>query len=158
MRHDFLVADHFQDVPHSLRQLVKGDDVFVISQVQVKSNAFGHVIGEPPTGITSFVCRPGDCSMQPIAAELEQLSRSCAEIGKFFLKGDHDSCSGYCPILAWTSVESQTETIPAAAHWVLCDVPMYGWHLQTDRHREIAGTPRRNADTPLHRSRVVFPA
>ena len=91
MRHDFLVADHFQDVPHSLRQLVKGDDVFVISQVQVKSDAFRNVIGEPPTGITGFISRSRDGSVQPIAAELEELPRVCAEIRKFFLKRDHDS-------------------------------------------------------------------
>src|SRR5215469_7916520 len=110
MRHNLLVADRVQDVTHSLRQLTKSDHVFVVSQVQVKSNAFRHVIGEPPTGITSFIRRPRDRSMQPIAAKLEKLPRTCAEIWKFFLKRDHDSCSSvFCGILAWNSALSRAE-------------------------------------------------
>src|SRR6266436_1935337 len=156
MRHNFLVADRSQHVTHSLRQLVKRHHVFVISQVQIKSNALSHVIGEPPTGITGFISRPRERSMQPIAAKLEELSRVCAEIRKFFLKRDHDSCSGCCVILAWNSGRPQVEIIPAEAHWVLHDVPMYEWHPQIDRRPEIAGTRRRNANTPPHRSPGVF--
>src|SRR5467141_4207350 len=139
MRHNFLVADRSQHVTHSLRQLVKRHHVFVISQVQIKSNALSHVIGEPPTGITGFISRPRERSMEPIAAKLEELSRICAEIWKFFLKGDHDFClSACCVIPASNPPLSQVEIIPAGAYWVLHDVPRYEWHLQTDRHPEIA--------------------
>src|SRR5207247_1984738 len=95
MRYNLLVADRFQDVTHSLRQLVKRHQ---------------------------------------------------------------DSRSGCCAILAWNSAPAQKETTPAGAHWVLCDVPTYEWRLQIRRHPEIAGTRRRNANTPLHRWRGVFRA
>src|SRR5436309_1002135 len=137
MRHNLLVTDRFQHVTHSLRQLVKRHHVFVISQVQIKSNALSHVIGKPPTGITGLVRGARDRSMQPVAAEFEELSGICAEIWKFFLKRDHDSCSGCCAILAWNSAPSQKETTPAGAHWVLRDVPTFGWCLQISRTPEI---------------------
>ena len=92
MRYDFLVTDHFQDVAHSLRQLAEGDHVFVIPQVQIKRNALGDVIRQPPARISGFISRPRDRSVQPIAIELEKLPRIGAEIWKLFLKRDHDSC------------------------------------------------------------------
>src|SRR6266478_2385413 len=80
-------------------------------------------------------------------------------MGKFFLKRDHDFCSlAYCVMPAWNPALSQPETILAGAHWVLCDDPTYEWHLQTDRHPEIADRQRRNANKPLHRSPEVFRA
>src|SRR5262249_58158684 len=90
MRADLLIANRGQYITHSLRQLTEGDHVFVISQVQIKSDAFGDVIGEPPAGVTSFVSGPRDRRMQPVAVELEKLSRACPEIWKFFFKRDHD--------------------------------------------------------------------
>src|ERR1700730_12171158 len=98
--------------------------------------------------------------MQPIAAKLEELSRICAEIWKFFLKRDHDFCSlAWCLIPAWNSASlTQAEIIPAGAHWGLRDAPTCEWHLQTDRHPEIADQQRRNANTPLHQSPEAFRA
>src|SRR5262249_61336475 len=90
MRSDLLVANCLQDVAHSLSQLIEGDHIFVVSQVQIKSNAFSHVISEPPAGITSLVSGTRDRRMQPITVELEQLPRGCPQIWKFFLKRDHD--------------------------------------------------------------------
>src|SRR5437667_4020282 len=113
MWHNFLVADHFQHVTHSLRQLAKGHHVFVISQMQVKSNAFRHVICEPPSGITSFISRPRDRRIEPIAIELEKLSRVGTEIWKFFLNRDHDSYSFGCSVMPlWKSGQCQAGTIP----------------------------------------------
>jgi len=45
-----LITDGSQDVTHRLRELTECDHVFVVSQMQVKSNALGDVIGEPPAG------------------------------------------------------------------------------------------------------------
>src|SRR6476469_8171656 len=72
---NFLVADRLLHVAHRLRQLAEGDHVFVISQVQIKSNAFGHVFGEPPAGVTRFVSGPRQCRVKPVTVELEELSR-----------------------------------------------------------------------------------
>jgi len=68
------------------------------------------VIGEPPTRIASFISRSRNGSTEPIAIEFEKLAGISAEIGKFFLKRDHGSCSlGGCAMLArffvWTQVE-----------------------------------------------------
>src|SRR5438067_7115047 len=156
VRHNFLITDCFQDVTHRLRELAECDHVFVVSQMQVKSNAFGHVIGEPPARITGFMSRPRDRGMKPIAIEFEKLSRVRAEIRKFFFKRDHGACSSkFCVVLAWNFAESQLKTIPAEAHSVLCDAPKCEWHRQIHRHPEIADTPTRNANRPLHRSRGV---
>src|SRR6266446_7871212 len=90
MRSDLLVPDRCQHVTHGLRELVERDDIFIISQVQVKSDALGDVISEPPAGETSFVGGSRNCRVQPIAVELEELSRCCPQIWKFFFKRDHD--------------------------------------------------------------------
>src|SRR5262245_52595909 len=92
MRTDLLVPDRRQYITHGLRQLIESDHVFVVSQVQVKSNALRDVIGEPPAGVTSVVSGPRDRCVQPVAVELEELSRGCPEIWKFFFKRDHDFC------------------------------------------------------------------
>src|SRR5215510_13705497 len=121
MRADLLVADCFQDITHGLRQLTEGDDVFVVSQVQVKSDALGDMIGEPPARVTCLVGGTRERSMQPIAVELEKLPRGCPEIWKFFFKRDHDF---YLRARAnerrrWgASALFQAETIPAEAHLV----------------------------------------
>jgi hypothetical protein len=91
MGHNLFVTDRFEDKSHGLRQLTKCDDAFIISQVQIKGDAFGHVIGQPPAGITSFVGCAVDRCVQPVAIEFEQLPGICAEIRKFFFKRDHDS-------------------------------------------------------------------
>jgi hypothetical protein len=87
---NFLVADRLQHVAHRLRQLTESDDVFVISQAQIKSDAFGHVFSEPPAGVTCFVSGPRERRVKPVTVELEELSRGCPEIWKLFLKRDHD--------------------------------------------------------------------
>src|SRR5207253_8137843 len=116
MRDNFLVADCFQDVTHSLGELIERDHVFVVSQMQIKSNAFGHVIGEPPAGITGFVSSPGDRRVKPIAIEFKKLSRLRAQIRKFLFKRDHGACSSkFCVVPAWNLWGPQRETIPAAA-------------------------------------------
>ena len=74
---NLLVADRLQHVAHRLRQLAEGDHVFVVSQVQIKSNAFGHVFSEPPAGVTRFVSSPRDRRVKPVTVELEELSRGC---------------------------------------------------------------------------------
>src|SRR5436309_3034583 len=115
MRADLLIANRRQYVSDRLRQLAERDDTFVISQAQVKSDALGDVIGEPPAGITSFVSGPCDRRMQPIAVKFEQLSRARPEIWKFLFKRDHDF---YLRALAsegrrWSSSALfQEETIP----------------------------------------------
>src|SRR5436309_10604666 len=159
MRHNLLITDCSQDVTHSLRELIECDHVFVVSQMQIKSNAFGHVIGEPPPEITGFMSSPGDRRVKPIAIEFEKLSRLRAEIRKFFFKRDHGACSlKFCVVLPWNLAASQRETIPAAEYWVLCDAPTCEWHRQIHQHPEIADTPRRNANRPLRRWRGVFRA
>src|SRR5438067_1293959 len=45
IRNDLLVTDDFQDVAHGLRKLTERDHRLVVSQAQVKGNAFGHMIG-----------------------------------------------------------------------------------------------------------------
>src|SRR6516162_9454237 len=131
MRHNLLVANGFQHVLHSLRQLVKRHHVFVISHVQIKSNALSDVIGQPPTGITSFVSGPCDRRVKPIAIEFEKLSGVRAEVRKFLFKSDHGACSSkFCAVRAWNLAGPHGETTPAGAHWVLRDVPTYEWRLQ----------------------------
>src|SRR5207247_8556688 len=158
MRSDLLVPDRCQHVTHGLRELVERDDIFIISQVQVKSDALGDVISEPPAGVTSFVSGSRDCRVQPIAVELEELSRCCPEIWKFFFKGDHDF---YLRARAsegqrWSSSAlCQAEIIPAEAHLVLFGVPECEWHRQIDRHPGNAGKPTRNANKRPHQSRAV---
>ena len=90
MSANLLVTDRLQYVAHRLRQLIESHHVFVISQVQIKSNAFGHVFSEPPAGVTSFVSGPRDRCMKPVTVELEELPRGCPEIWKLFFKRDHD--------------------------------------------------------------------
>jgi hypothetical protein len=68
---NFFVADRRQHVAHRLRQLVESDYVFVISQVQIKGNAFRHVFGEPPARITCFISSPCERRVKPVAVELE---------------------------------------------------------------------------------------
>src|SRR6516225_5418637 len=87
---NFLVADGLQHVAHRLRQLTESHDAFVISQVQVKSNAFGHMFSEPPAGVTCFVSCPRDRRVKPVTVELEKLSGRGPQIWKLFLKRDHD--------------------------------------------------------------------
>src|SRR6266699_748712 len=124
VRHNFLITDCFQDVTPRLRELTECDHVFVVSQMQVKSNAFSHVTGEPPAGITSFVSSPRDRRLKPIAIEFEKLSRLRAKIRKSLFKRDHGVCSSkFSVVLAWDSAGSRRKTIPAAAHWALHDVP-----------------------------------
>src|SRR5438552_865886 len=65
--------------------------IFVIPQVQVKGNALRDMLSQPPARVTGLVSRPRDRRVEPIAIELEKLSRVGAEIGKFFFKRDHDS-------------------------------------------------------------------
>src|SRR5436189_2327420 len=158
MRADLLVADRFQNITHGLRQLVERDDIFVVSQPQIKSDALSDVISQPPAGITSLVSSSRDRRLQPIPVELEELSRSCAQIWKFFFKGDHDF---YLRARAgahqrWNSFGlSQAETIPAEAHLVLFGAPEYEWHRQIDRHLGSVDKPTRNANRQLHRSPAV---
>src|SRR5215216_5197125 len=83
---NFLVADRRQYVTHGLRQLREGDHVFVISQVQIKSNAFCDVFSEPPAGVTSLVSGPRDRCVKPVTVELKELPRRRPEIWKLFLK------------------------------------------------------------------------
>src|SRR5262249_33629705 len=158
---NLLIADRFQHVAHRLRQLVKGHYVFVVSQVQIKSNTFRHVFSEPPARITCFVSRPRDRRLQPIAVELEQLTGGRPEIWKFFLKRDHDFYLRARAIerLRWSSSAlSQGEPVPAEAHLALCGVPACGWHLQIDRHPGNADKSRHNANRLPHRSLVAFQA
>src|SRR5262249_55338088 len=115
---DLLIADGFQHVAYCLRQLVKGHHVFVVSQVQIKSNTFCHVFSEPPARITRFVSGPRDRRVQPIAVELKQLTGGRPEIWKFFLKRDHDFYprAGAIERLRWSSSAlSQGEIVPAEA-------------------------------------------
>src|SRR2546427_5717859 len=127
--------------------------------MQVKRNAFGDVIGEPPAWITGFVSRTRDCRVKPIAIEFEKLSRLRAEIRKFLFKRDHDACLSKCCVkVPWNSVLSQGERVPAEAHWVLYDAPRCERHLQIHRPPEIADTPRRSANRRLRRSPAVFRA
>src|SRR5262245_2149491 len=161
MRSDLLVANCLQHVAHSLSQLTERDHVFVISQVQVKSNAFGHVIGEPPIRVARFVSGPRDRGAQPIAVELKELSRGCPEIWKFFLKRDHDFYLRARASERWcwsSSALSQAETIPAGAHSALCDAQACGSHPQIDRHPGSAGKPTRNANRRPRQSHAVFRA
>ena len=90
VRNDFLVTDHLQNVTHGLRQLTESDNWFVVSQPQIKGNAFRDMIGQPPTWIAGFIGRAGDGGVQPIAVELEELTRVAAQIRKFFFKRYHE--------------------------------------------------------------------
>src|SRR5229473_1749923 len=48
VRYDFFVPDHLQHITDSLRQLAERDDWLVVSQPQIESDAFRHMIGQPP--------------------------------------------------------------------------------------------------------------
>src|ERR1051326_808513 len=91
MAANLLVADRGQYVAHCLRQLIEGHYVFVVSQMQIESNTFGHVFSEPPTGVTRFTSGPRNRRMKPVTVELEELPGCGPEIWKFFLKRDHGS-------------------------------------------------------------------
>src|SRR5213595_664695 len=159
---DLLVADHLQDIAHGLRKLAERDHTLVIPQAEVKSDTLRYVIGQPPTRVASLVRRAGDGSVQPIAIELEELSRLGPQIRKFFFKCDHDFRLGYRVIpRRRREIElelSRAETIPAGAHLVLFAGRGYGWHPQIGRHPQIVGAPKRNVNTPLHQSCAIFRA
>src|SRR5436853_1970192 len=87
---DFLVTDRFQDVLHRFLKLLEGDDVLVVPQMQIKRDALGDVLGQPPTRVTGLVGRAIDGGVQPIAIKLKELPRVSAQIRKFFFKRDHD--------------------------------------------------------------------
>src|SRR5438445_12378178 len=98
--------------------------------MQIKSNAFSHVFGEPPSGVTSYVSGSRDGRVQPIAVELEELSRCCPQVWKFFFKRDHDfylrarASEG----LRWSSSALfPAKTTPAETHLVLFGVPECEW-------------------------------
>src|SRR5215475_13263712 len=88
---NLFVADRLQHVADGLRQLTKSHHVFVISQVQIKGDAFSQVFSEPPAGVTRFFSSPRDRRVKPVTVEFEKLSGRGPEIWKFFLKRDHDS-------------------------------------------------------------------
>src|SRR6516164_1480463 len=105
--------------------------------MQVKSDALGDVISEPPAGVTSFVSGSRDCRVQPIAVELEEMSRCCPQIWKFFFKGDHDFYLRARASEGWrgsSSASFPARTTPAGEYSVLFGVPECEWHQQIDRH------------------------
>src|SRR5258708_29351670 len=71
---DLLVTDCLQDVLHRFLKLLEGDDVLIVPQVQVKRDALGHVLGQPPTRITGLVGGAIDRGVQPVAVELKELT------------------------------------------------------------------------------------
>jgi hypothetical protein len=87
---DLLVTNRFEHVLHGLSQLPKRDHVLVVSQPQIKRDALGDVIGQPPTRVARFVGRAVDRGIEPIAIKLEELPGIAAQIGKLFFKRDHD--------------------------------------------------------------------
>src|SRR5436853_3847197 len=139
---DFLVTDRFQDVLHRFLKLLEGDDVLVVPQMQIKRDALGDVLGQPPTRIAGLVGRAIDGGVQPIPVELKELTRVATQIWKLFFKRDHDSFDPVEIIRAASSPASR-----------LC--PARGWRRQIDRHLRSADGLRRNGDTPLHRSRAI---
>ena len=71
---DFFVANRFENVLHRFLKLFEGHDVLVISEMQIKRDAFRDVFGQPPTRIARLVRRAIDRCVQPVPVELEELS------------------------------------------------------------------------------------
>src|SRR5947209_13306336 len=89
IRHDLLVTDHLQDVPHRLRKLVERYHRLVITKPEIKSDALSHVIGQPPLRVTGIVRGASNRGAEPFLVELEELTGTSPQIGKLFLKRDH---------------------------------------------------------------------
>src|SRR5439155_17324944 len=71
---DLLVTDRFQDVLDRFLKLFECNNVLVVSKVQIKCDALGDMLGQPPARVTGLIGRAVNRGVQPVAVELEELA------------------------------------------------------------------------------------